>query len=100
MDTWNVGGTSLSQHEEPIIRDIVDDISEDGDNYDFDLDDEDEFNRSSQYISSGSQSGHNIDCELNEHMSFISKEATLNAIKRYHINNGYKFVVVESKPDR
>jgi len=38
MDTWNVDGTSLSQHEETIIRDIVDDISEDGDNYDFDLD--------------------------------------------------------------
>nr|XP_007161351.1 hypothetical protein PHAVU_001G061800g [Phaseolus vulgaris]ESW33345.1 hypothetical protein PHAVU_001G061800g [Phaseolus vulgaris] len=100
MDTWNVGGTSLSQHEEPIITNIVDDISEDGDNYDFDLDDEDQFNRFSQYISSGNQSRHNIDCELNEHMSFMSKEATLNAIKRYHIDNDYKFVVVESKSDR
>jgi len=100
MDTWNVGGTSLSQHEELITRDIVDDISEDGDNYDFDLDDEDQFNRSSQYIPSGSQSRHNIDCDLNEHMSFMSKEATLNAIKWYHIDNGYKFVVVESKPNR
>ena len=30
----------------------------------------------------------------------MSKEATLNAIKRYHIDNSYKFVVVESKPDR
>jgi len=73
MGTWNVSGTSLSRHEEPIIRDIVDDITEDGDNYDFDLDDEDQFNRSSQYIPSGSQSGHNIDCDLNEHMSFMSK---------------------------
>ena len=100
MGTWNVSGTSLSRHEEPIIRDIVDDITEDGDNYDFDLDDEDQFNRSSQYIPSGSQSRHNIDCNLNEHMSFMSKEATLNAIKRYHIDKGYKFVVVESKPDR
>nr|XP_007149505.1 hypothetical protein PHAVU_005G075900g [Phaseolus vulgaris]ESW21499.1 hypothetical protein PHAVU_005G075900g [Phaseolus vulgaris] len=100
MDMWNVGGTSLSRHEEPIIRNIVDDISEDEDNYDFDLDDEDQFNRSSQYISSGSQSGHNIDCDLNEHISFMSKEETLNAIKRYHIDNSYKFVVVESKPDR
>nr|XP_007136176.1 hypothetical protein PHAVU_009G024500g [Phaseolus vulgaris]ESW08170.1 hypothetical protein PHAVU_009G024500g [Phaseolus vulgaris] len=52
MDTWNVGGTSLSRHEELITRDIVDDISEDGDNYDLDLDDEDQFNRSSQYIPS------------------------------------------------
>jgi len=53
IDTWNVGGTSLSQHEEPIIRDIVDDISEDGENYNFDLDDEDQLNRSSsQYIPS------------------------------------------------
>jgi len=100
MDTWNVGGTSLSQHEEPIIRDIVDDISEDGDNYDFDLDDEDQFNRFSHYIPSSSQSGHNIDCNLNEHMSFMSKEAILNAIKRYHIDKRYKFVVVESKPDK
>ena len=100
MDTWNVGGTSLSRHEEPIIRDIVNDISEDGDNYDFDLDDEDQFNRSSQYIPYGSQSGHNIDCNLNEHMSFMSKEAILNAIKRYHIDKRYKFVVVESKPDK
>nr|XP_007155040.1 hypothetical protein PHAVU_003G167900g [Phaseolus vulgaris]ESW27034.1 hypothetical protein PHAVU_003G167900g [Phaseolus vulgaris] len=101
MDTWNVGGTSLSEHEEPIIRDIVDDISEDGENYDFDLDDEDQFNRSSsQYILSGSQSEHNIDRDLNEHTCFMSKEATLNAIKQYHIDNGYKFVVVESKPDR
>jgi len=30
----------------------------------------------------------------------MSKEATLNAIKQYHIDNGYKFVVVESKSDR
>jgi len=101
MDTWNVGGTSLSQHEEPIIRDIVDDISEEGENYDFDLDDEDQFNgSSSRYISSGSQSEHNIDHDLNEHMSFMSKEATLNAIKQYHIEHGYKFLVVESKPDK
>jgi len=68
----------------------VDDISENGDNYDFDLDDEDQFNRSSQYIPSDSQSGHNIDCELNEHMSFMSNEATLNAIKPYHIVKVYK----------
>jgi len=81
MDVWNVGGTSLRQHEEPIIRDIVDDISENGDNYDLNLDDEDQFNKSSQYIPSGSQSKHNIDCDLNEHVSFMSKEATLNAIK-------------------
>ena len=72
MDTWNVGGTSLSEHEEPIIRDIVDDISEDGENCDFDLDDEDQFNRSSsQYIPSGSQSEHNIDRDLNEHMCWL-----------------------------
>ncbi|XP_068466322.1 uncharacterized protein [Phaseolus vulgaris] len=94
-------GTSLSQHEEPIIKDIVDDISEDGENYDFDLDDEDQFNRSSsQYIPSSSQSERNINRDLNEHMSFMSKEAKLNAIKQYHIDNGYKFVVVESKLDK
>jgi len=100
MDTWNVGGTSLNEHEEPIIRDIVDDISEDGENYDFDLDDEDQYRSFSQYILSGSQSEHNIDRDLNEHMCFMSKEATLNAIKQYHIDNSYKFVVVESKSDR
>ena len=51
---------SLSEHEKSIIRDIVDDISEDGENYDFDLDDEDQFNRSSsQYIPSDRQSEHN-----------------------------------------
>jgi len=56
MDTWNVGGTSLSQHEETIIREIMDDISEDGNNYDFDLDDKDQLKRSSlQYISFNSQ---------------------------------------------
>jgi len=37
----DVGGTSVSKHEETRIRDIVDDISEDRDNYDFSLDDED-----------------------------------------------------------
>jgi len=101
MDTWNIGGTSLSQHEEQIIRDIVDDISENGENYDFDLDDEDQFNRSSsQYIPFGSQSEYNIDCDLNEHMSFMSKEMTLNAIKQYLIDNGYNFVVMESKSDK
>ena len=98
---WNFGGTSLSQHEEPIIKDIVDDISEDGENYDFDLDDDDQFNRSSsRYIPSSSQSEHNINHDLNEHMSFMSKEAKLNAIKQYHIDNGYKFVLVESNPDK
>ncbi|XP_068497499.1 uncharacterized protein [Phaseolus vulgaris] len=65
-----------------------------------DLDDEDQFSRSSsQYIPSSNQSEHNIDRNLNEHMCFMSKEATLNAIKQYHIDNDYKFVVVESKPD-
>jgi len=80
MDTWNVSRTSLSQHEETIIR------GEDGESYDFDLDDKDQFKRSSsEYIPSDSQSVHNIDCDLNEHMSFMSKEATLNVIKQYHI---------------
>jgi len=82
MDTWNVGGTSPSQHEETIIRDIVDDISEDGENYDFDLDDEDQFKRSSsQYIPLGSQSRHNIDCDLNEHMSFMLKGGDIECHK-------------------
>jgi len=31
-------------------------------------------------------------------MQFDSKEATVSAIKHYHITNGYNFNVVESKP--
>jgi len=33
-------------------------------------------------------------------MNFPNKEATLVAIKQYHITKGFKFVVVESKTDR
>jgi len=33
-------------------------------------------------------------------MSFPNKEATLVAIKQYHIVEDYKFIVVESKTDR
>ena len=45
------------------------------------------------YLSS-SQSEHSINHDFNEHMSFMSKEAKLNAIKQYYIDNDYKFVVV------
>jgi len=43
---------------------------------------------------------HHIQCDLFEHMSFVSKEAVVMNIKQYHIEQGYTFVVVESKSDR
>jgi len=33
-------------------------------------------------------------------MSFQTKEENLSAIKEYHIDQGYKYVVVEYKIDR
>jgi len=41
-----------------------------------------------------------IQCDLFERMSFVSKEAAVMNIKQYHIEQGYTFVVVESKSDR
>jgi len=41
-----------------------------------------------------------IQFELCKRMCFHTKEATLSAIKEYHIDQGCKCLVVESKPDR
>jgi len=40
-----------------------------------------------------------MEYELDEHMCFSSKDSTIFAIKQFHIQQGYKFVVVESKID-
>jgi len=101
MDMWHVGGTSISGHDQIVIRGIMENIGEDDDNYDFDLEDEDVvMTSSSEHIMPDSRFGYNIEHELHERMSFTSKETTLNVIKQYHINNNYKFFVKESKPDK
>jgi len=41
----------------------------------------------------------NMEYELHEHMCFSSKDSTIFGIKQFHIQQGYKFVVVESKID-
>jgi len=42
----------------------------------------------------------NMEYELEEHMCFNSKDSTIFAIKQFYIQQGYKFVVVESKTDK
>jgi len=57
-------------------------------------------NSSSQQSHSFSRAVQNIQFNLEECMCFQSIDATVNAIKQYHIDQGFKFVVIESKTDR
>jgi len=82
-----VGESSRSTKDKTIIKDMVIDISDD--------DKEDEF--ISQQVQSFTRTAQNIQFVLSERMCFSSKEATVYAIKQYHIDQGYKFMVVESK---
>jgi len=87
---------SLTFHDdEPIIRDMVHDFSEDDEH-----DDNSIPTSSTHPNQSFSRAAQTIQFELCEGMSFHTKEETLSAIKEYHIDQGYKFVVVESKTDR
>jgi len=84
----------MRNDDEPIIQDMAHDFSED-----------DEHNNpiltsSTHPNQSFSRVAQSIQFELCERMCFHTKEATLSAIKEYDIDQGYKFVVVESKPDR
>jgi len=73
----------------------------DDDNYEELLSDEPSLpNCSSKQHHSFSRATQNIQFDLEECMCFQSKEATVSAIKQYYIDQGFKFVVIESKIDK
>ncbi|KAF1894171.1 hypothetical protein Lal_00004093 [Lupinus albus] len=106
-----------------IIRDIVNDFSDDedielccDDDEDLELDSSELANitygiPSSFFVTIDSDAGQDIqnrknnlsndfDNELFIGMQFESKDATINAIKQFHIKNSVDYIVVESRPDR
>jgi len=98
MDSWNDGSSSYIIPDEPL--DIVDDISND-DDYEELLSNEPFVpNCYSQQHHSFSRVAQNIQFDLEERMRFQSKETTVSAVKQYHIDQGFKFVVIESKINR
>ncbi|XP_052736606.1 uncharacterized protein LOC108328482 [Vigna angularis] len=94
MASWNLPSSSSSQliDEEPLILDNVDDFSTD-DELDNIIEDD---NNNDGHIA---QSSAQVIPELIQGMQFQSKEETILAFKHYHITNGYKYIVVESKPN-
>ncbi|XP_068503826.1 uncharacterized protein [Phaseolus vulgaris] len=99
MDSWYSGESSLNTEKETIIRDMVHEFSADDEQEEY-IPEEQTFPTSSNdNVQSFSRTTHNIHFDLSEGMSFNSKESTLNAIKQYHIHQGYNFMVVESKPN-
>ncbi|KAF1899190.1 hypothetical protein Lal_00019312 [Lupinus albus] len=113
-----------SQRDEMvIIRDIVNEFSDDedielccDDEEDLELDSSELANitygtPSSFFVTIDSDAGQDIqnrknnlsndfDNELFIGMQFESKDATINAIKQFHIKNSVDYIVVESRPDR
>ncbi|XP_027905846.1 uncharacterized protein LOC114165407 [Vigna unguiculata] len=85
MSSWNYGGSSSSNpiEDEPVIPDIVEEFTSD-DFYEDNADDQ-------EIVLVPTM-------DYNPYGEFDSKEATVSAIKHYHITNGYNFNVVESKP--
>jgi len=80
--------------DEPFISDISDDD-------DYEESDEPSLpNSSSQKSHSFTRVVQNIQFILEECMCFPSKDVTVSAIKQYHIDQGFKFVVIESKKNR
>ncbi|XP_068492184.1 uncharacterized protein [Phaseolus vulgaris] len=100
MDFWYFGESSLNTEKEPIIRDMVYEFSEDDEQEEY-IPEEHTFPILSNHnVQSFSRATRNIHFDLSEGMSFNSNESTLNAIKQYHIDQGYNFMVVESKPNK
>jgi len=99
MNPFYIGDSYISTQEEPVIRDIINEFSEDDDVDDLPEDggftmsslQKSDFNNRSRQISQ---------YDLSERMTFPNKEATLVVIKQYHIAEGFKFVVVGSKTDQ
>jgi len=100
MDSWNAGSSFYIIPDEPFILNIVDDMSDDDNCEELLLDEPSLPNCSSQQHHSFSRATQNIQFDLEERMCFQSKEATVSAIKQYHIDQGFKFVVIKSKIDR
>jgi len=99
MNLFHIGDNSISTQEEPVIKDIINEFSED-DNVD-DLPEDGGFAMSSlQQSDFNNRSRQIVQYELSEWMAFPNKEATFVAIKQHHIAEGYKFVVVDSKTDQ
>ena len=93
MSSWHYGGSSSSNpiKDKPIIPDIMDEFTS---IYFY------EDNPDDQEIVPVPTMDYNPygKVELRERMHFDSKEATVFAIKHYHITNGYNFNDLESKP--
>jgi len=97
MDHFHGVGSSIISKEEPIIRDIIiDSSSEDEDPDVMDMEDDVLANMIHPYQSNTTTTT-NMEHELDEHMCFSSKDSAIFAIKQFHIQQGYKFMVVESK---
>jgi len=89
----------ISTQEESVIRDIINEFSED-DNVD-DLPEDGGIAMSSlQQSEFNNRSRQIVQYDISERMTFPNKEATLVAIKQYHIAEWYKFVVMKSKTDQ
>jgi len=100
MDLWDVRESSTVIHDEPFITDIVDYFSNDNDLNKLLSNQLIMSNFSTQQPHSFSRVTQNIQFDLEECMSFHGKDVTITTIKQYNINQGYKFVVVDSKIDR
>jgi len=97
MDLWYISGSFRTTKEEPIIKYMVNEFSEDEHHKEFILQENVFPTSSSQQVQSFSQACQNIQFDLSERMCSNTKEVNLNTIKEYHNNQDYKFVVVESK---
>jgi len=99
MNLFYIGDSSISTQEEPIIRYIINEFSEDN-NVD-DLPEDGGFAMSSlQQSDFNNRSRQIAQYDLSERMTFPNKKATLVVIKQYHTAEEFKFVVVESKTNR
>jgi len=99
MDHFHGAGSSAILKEELIIRNMIIDSSlEDEDPDVMDMEDDVPTNTIHPYPNTTTTT--NMEYELCEHMCFSSKDSTVFAIKQFHIQQGYKFVVLEAKTDQ
>jgi len=78
---------------------IIDSSSDDQDPDVMDIEDDAQRNTIHPY-QSNTTTITNMEYELHEHMCFSSKDSIIFAIKQFHIQQGYKFVVVKSKTSK
>ena len=98
MNHFHGVGSCTMYEDEPIIRDMINDSSSE-DKDPEDMEDDVPANTIHLYHSNTTTTT-NTKYELEEHMCFNSKDATVATIKQFHIQQGYKFMVVKLKIDR